>query len=114
VALLALYGASVELVTPLPPQQGQALLSTAWALTGVIGLLVGLVRDLPALRRAALALLAVTVAKVFLYDLASLTSLSRVASFIGLGLLLLAAAFAWQRVRPGPVRDMRRVPAALR
>jgi hypothetical protein len=37
-----------------------------------------------------------------------------VASFIALGLLLLAGAYAWQRVRPGPGRDLRRVPAALR
>ena len=48
----------------------------------------------------ALALLAVTATKVFLYDLASLTSLYRVGSLIGLGLLLLCGAFAWQKVRP--------------
>ena len=65
-ALLALYLASVELVTPFQPdgaytgfaiaelgirQQGQALLSALWALVGVAGLLAGLVRDLP-LRKA--------------------------------------------------------------
>jgi uncharacterized membrane protein len=42
----------------------------------------------------------VTVGKVFLYDLAALTSLYRVGSFIGLGLLLLVAAGLWQRMRP--------------
>jgi uncharacterized membrane protein len=36
---------------------------------------------------------------VFLYDLASLDEIYRVLSFIALGLLLLAAAFAYQRVR---------------
>jgi uncharacterized membrane protein len=77
-------------------------------------LLAGLVRDLPLLRQGALALLAVTVTKVFLYDLASLTSLYRVASFIALGLLLLAGAFAWQRIRPRPLPDLRSMPDALR
>ena len=33
--------------------------------------------------------------------MSSLDSLSRVGSLIGLGLLLLCGAFAWQRVRPG-------------
>ena len=45
-------------------------------------------------------LLGVTIAKVFLYDMASLESMARVGSLIGLGMLLLCGAFAWQRVRP--------------
>ena len=40
-----------------------------------------------------------TIGKVFLYDMASLDSLYRVGSLIGLGLLLLSGAFAWQQVR---------------
>ena len=47
-------------------------------------------------------LLSVTLAKVFLYDLSSLDSLYRVASFVALGALLLLGAFAWQRLRPPP------------
>jgi hypothetical protein len=113
-AVLVLYAASAEVVTALPPEQGQAALSALWAFTGVAVLLAGLVRDLPLLRQGALALLAVTVTKVFLYDLASLTSLYRVASFIALGLLLLAGAFAWQRIRPRPLPDLRSMPDALR
>ena len=83
-------------------QQGQALLSALWALAGVVALVAGLVRDRRALRLGALALLGVTAAKVFAFDLASLTSLYRVGSCIALGLLLLAGAFAWQRIRPRP------------
>jgi uncharacterized membrane protein len=114
--VLVLYLASVELVTPFPPgsEQAQPLLSALWALAGVGTLVAGLVRDRPALRQGALALLAVTVTKVFLYDLASLTSLYRVASFVALGLLLLAGAFAWQRIRPRTLPDLRSVPDALR
>jgi uncharacterized membrane protein len=128
-AVLLLYTASVELVTPFQPgpdavglalteidvrQQGQALLSALWALTGVAALVAGLVRDRPVLRHGALLLLGLTVGKAFLFDLAALTSLYRVASFIALGLLLLAGAFAWQRIRPRPLPDLRAVPGGLR
>jgi hypothetical protein len=111
---LALYAASVELVSVLPAQQGQVAMSALWALAGVVTLLVGLSRDVPVLRQGALALLAITVTKVFAYDLASLDSLARVASLIALGLLLLAGAFAWQRFRPRPLPDLRSMPEALR
>src|SRR5262249_38281677 len=124
-ALVALYAASAGLVTPFQPggetaglplaqlgirQQGQALLSALGARVGLAALVAGLVKDLRALRLAGLALLATAVGKVFLFDLASLTSVYRVASFIALGLLLLCGAFAWQRIRPRPVPDMRRMP----
>jgi uncharacterized membrane protein len=75
---------------------------------------VGLVRDLRPVRLAALGLVLVAVGKVFLFDLATLTSVYRVASFIALGVLLLAAAFVWQRIRPRAVPDMREVPHAIR
>jgi uncharacterized membrane protein len=75
---------------------------------------VGLVRDLRPLRLGGLALLATAVGKVFLFDLASLTSVYRVASFIVLGLLLLCGAFAWQRIRPRALPDLRGMPERLR
>jgi uncharacterized membrane protein len=110
-AIGALYLASALVVTPFGDggatdvvlgshQDGQLVLSVFWALLGIVGLLVGLRRDLRALRLGAFALLGVAVAKVFLLDLATLTSIYRVASFVGLGLLLLAGAFVWQRLRP--------------
>ena len=85
------------------------MLSIAWSLVGLAVLIVGLKRRLPMLCSAALVWLMVTVAKVFLYDLSTLTSLYRVASFIVLGLLLLAGAFAYQRLRPPPAPDMHAV-----
>ena len=126
-AVGALYLASVELITPFQPgleglaigelgvrEQGQALLSALWALTGFGVLVAGLLADRRELRQAALALLGVTVAKVFLYDLSALSSIYRVASFIVLGLLLLGGAFAWQRVRPRAIPDLRAMPEGLR
>ena len=128
-AVTLLYLASTALVTAFQPGEGvpdtglfdlgarelgQLLLSALWALTGVAALVVGLRRDDRALRLGSLALLLVTVGKVFLYDLAALTSLYRVGSFIGLGLLLLVAAGIWQRMRPRPLADLRDVPPAIR
>ena len=104
-ALVLLYLASIEVVTLAGGgQDGQTALSVLWAVAGVGALVGGLLADDRLLRRGALVLLAVTATKVFLYDLSSLTSLYRVGSLIGLGLLLLCGAFAWQKVRPEGVQ----------
>jgi hypothetical protein len=127
-AFALLYLASAALVTPFQPgterletllelgvrQQGQVLMSALWSVAGVVALVVGLSRDLRLLRAGALALLLTTVGKVYLFDLAVLTSVYRVVSFIALGLLLLAAAFLWQRMRPQPLDDLRVVPGGIR
>ncbi|MGH3627999.1 MAG: DUF2339 domain-containing protein, partial [Sciscionella sp.] len=120
-----LYLASAAIITTFQPaagghestlldlsirQEGQVLLSVCWALTGLIDLIVGLRQSRPLVRNVALGLLLLTVAKVFAYDLSTLTSLYRVISFIALGLLLLTAAFAYQRLRPPPAADMRSLP----
>ena len=81
-------------------QQGQALVSALWGLVGVAALIVGLSRDVRELRVGALILLLATAGKVFVFDLAALTSIYRVISFVALGLLLLAGSFAYQRLRP--------------
>jgi uncharacterized membrane protein len=83
-------------------QHSQLALSAFWAALGFAGLVAGLVRDRRPLRLAGLALLGLAVGKVFVVDLAALASLWRVASFLLLGLLLLAGAFAYQRMRKDP------------
>ena len=129
-AVTALYVLSALVVTPFQPgaagvvdgallelgvrQQGQAVLSGVWALAGTVALFIGLRRDIRGLRMGALALLLLTVGKVFLVDLATLESVYRVISFIALGLLLLGSAFVWQRLRPRPLEDLRDVPQTLR
>ena len=128
-SLAVLYLASVLIVTAFQPsaiengaavldltvrQQGQMLLSGLWGLAGVSALILGLRRDDRLLRLGALGVLLLTAAKVFLYDLSTLDSVYRIASFIALGLLLLAGAYAYQRLRPPPSPDLRTVPHALR
>ena len=98
--VVALHLASVGVVTAAGAgPRAQTLLSVLWGLAGVTALIVGLVRDVAPLRAGALTLLLAALGKVFLYDLATLTPIARVASFIALGLLLLSGAFAWQRIR---------------
>ncbi len=118
-----LYLASIAIITEFQPavsagielldlgvrQQGQVLLSGLWSVVGLTVLIVGLRRNLPVLRHTALGLLLLSAAKVFLYDLSTLTSVYRVTSFIVLGLLFLAGAFAYQRLRPPPLPDLRSV-----
>jgi uncharacterized membrane protein len=107
VASVALYLASIAVVTLSPAaldggavQQGQLQLSALWSITGVAGLIVGLRRGSRPMRLGAFGLLGLAAGKVFLYDLAALTSVYRVGSFLALGLLLLVAALAYQRMRP--------------
>jgi uncharacterized membrane protein len=80
-------------------QTAQVILSAFWASVGLVAIVVGLVRDIREVRYGGLVLLGLGVAKLFLYDLSELDQLYRVLSFIAVGLLLLAGAYAYQRVR---------------
>jgi uncharacterized membrane protein len=82
-------------------QIGQVLLSAFWALTGLGAVVYGLLSDVRRFRLGGLALLALAITKVYTYDLAELEELSRVLSFVALGLLLLVGAFAYQRIQVG-------------
>ncbi len=82
-----------------PGQTPQVLLSAFWSATGLAAVVYGLVRDDKRLRLGGLALLGLAAAKVIVYDLKELDEIYRVLSFVALGLLLLAGAFAYQRIR---------------
>ena len=71
--------------------------SALWMLYGAALMVAGFRRRVPFLRWLALALLAITVGKVFFFDLAVLERIYRILSFIGLGVLLLAISFAYQK-----------------
>lgn len=90
-------------------QTGQVLLSAFWTMTGLGAIVYGLLRDAQRLRLGGLALLALAIAKVYTYDLAELDEISRVLSFIALGLLLLVGAFAYQRIQIGVSSDAEEV-----
>jgi uncharacterized membrane protein len=66
------------------------------------------------LRLAALGLLGLTTVKAFLFDLATLDAGYRIGSFIAVGILLLLGSFAYARLRPEALADLREVPDGLR
>jgi len=71
---------------------------SAWLmLFGAILLAVGFWRRSAFLRWQGLVLLAFSVAKVFLFDMSELSQGYRILSFLGLGALLLAVSFVYQR-----------------
>ena len=104
-AVGAIYAPSVVIVDLTsggelaPGQTPQVLLSAFWSATGLAAVVYGLVRDDKRLRLGGLALLGLAAAKVIAYDLKELDEIYRVLSFVALGLLLLAGAFAYQRIR---------------
>lgn len=71
--------------------------SAAWIVLGVALLVIGARSGNRLIRLGALALLALAVCKVFLYDAAELTGLLRVVSFLGLGVCLLALSSFYTR-----------------
>jgi uncharacterized membrane protein len=78
--------------------------SAVWLAFGVVLLLVGiLLRSQPA-RLASAAVVILTVAKVFLVDMAGLTGVYRALSFIGLGLVLVGIGWLYQRLLFPPAR----------
>jgi uncharacterized membrane protein len=82
----------------------------AYALT-LLGL--GIAYGQSLLRYASLAVLVITAAKVFLFDMAGLTGLFRVASFLGLGLSLVGIGYLYQRFvfhDPGAKRTAQPAP----
>jgi len=79
---------------------GQSWLSAFWTAAGLGAVVWGMVRRSPQARLGGLALLAVAIVKVWTYDLSELEELARALSFVALGLLLLAGAFAYQRFKP--------------
>jgi uncharacterized membrane protein len=75
----------------------QLSLSLVWAVYGGAMLAFGHVRQNKLLRLMALALLAATTFKVFLFDLSELDQVYRIVSFIVLGLVLLGVSFLYQQ-----------------
>jgi uncharacterized membrane protein len=72
-------------------------LTALWALYALVLIIIGMVKRWRAVRLWALGLLFVPIAKVFVYDVWALETLYRIIAFVGLGLLLLAGAYLYQR-----------------
>lgn len=74
-------------------------MSGFWAIAALAAIVYGLFNSVKEIRYAGLALLAVAVGKIVLFDLTSLDAAYRTGSFIAVGAMLLLAAFAYQNVK---------------
>lgn len=77
----------------------QLSLSGAWLVFSIVLMGVGIWRRSRGLRVGSIVLFGVTILKIFIYDLSFLDTLYRIFSFIGLGVILLAVSYAYQRLK---------------
>jgi hypothetical protein len=75
------------------------MLTVAWSIEGVALLVAGFVTAERVMRFSGLGFFLFCILKLFLYDLSSLQGLPRIASFIVLGVLLMAASWLYTRYR---------------
>jgi uncharacterized membrane protein len=79
-------------------ERGHSAVSAFWGLIGLVVLYAGLKRGVTWLRVVGFGLFGLALAKLFLYDLAFLSSITRALSFLAVGALLLVAGFFVQRL----------------
>ncbi len=72
--------------------------SAVWLVMGLTLLLAGIFFGRVSLRYASLPIIVLTIAKVFLFDMANLTGILRALSFIGLGLVLVGIGYLYQKI----------------
>jgi Predicted membrane protein (DUF2339) len=71
--------------------------SIAWALFALLLLIVGIRKRTAATRYAGLAMLSVTIVKLFFHDLSQLDQLYRIGAFIAVAVIAILASFLYQR-----------------
>ena len=77
----------------------QLSLSGVWLLYSAVLMTAGIWRKLKGLRLISIVIFGITILKIFIYDHSSLETLYRIFSFIGLGVILLAVSYAYQRYK---------------
>jgi uncharacterized membrane protein len=85
--------------------------SAVWLILSVLLLIAGFLLRSQPVRLAFAAVVVLTIAKVFLVDMAGLTGIFRALSFIGLGAVLVGIGWLYQRLL-FPARDIAPMPAA--
>lgn len=79
------------------PQARFAAISVLWTLFSVILMLVGFRQNNAAIRKVSFGLFLVVVLKVFLFDMANISTPYRIISFIVLGLVLMGTSYLYYR-----------------
>jgi uncharacterized membrane protein len=94
----SLGGAGIETAF----QLGHTAVSSLWGLVGLGLLYAGLKRSRRDLQVGGFVLFGLSLVKLFVYDLAFLSSVARAFSFLAVGALILVAGFFYQRLAGGP------------
>lgn len=79
-------------------QHAHTVVSAFWGLLGLAALYLGLKRHSARVRQAGFVIFAVSLTKIFLYDLSELSSITRAFSFLAVGAVLLLGGFLYQRL----------------
>ena len=79
--------------------------SIAWAMFALILLAIGVARKLPGARYPSMALLGVTILKLFFHDLVHLDALYRIGAFLGVAVISILASVLYQKLFAGQVAD---------
>jgi len=95
--ILALFQAAFGGSVDTNFHRGHTAVSAFWGLIGLALLYVGLTRY-RALRVAGFVMFAVSLLKIFIFDLPSLSSITRALSFLAVGAVLLLGGFFYQRL----------------
>jgi len=77
----------------------QLAISGLWGLYSIILVSIGIIRRFRSIRIMAILLFAVTILKVFLFDLQQMEKIYRIVASIGLGVLLLVVSMMYQKYR---------------
>lgn len=85
--------------------------SLAWGTYGAVLIVIGMWRSLPSIRWIGIAVIGVTVLKVFFVDLSTLGGIYRVIGFLVLGVLLVMVSYLYQRTRATTGSPTRNMPA---
>jgi uncharacterized membrane protein len=75
----------------------QVSMSMLWALLAFAGIVFGFWREVVTVRWAALGLLGITLVKILVIDMAEVSAIWRILSFLAVGALLLAVSFVYHR-----------------
>jgi hypothetical protein len=79
-------------------QRGHTAVSALWGVIGLTLLVAGLKRSARHLQFGGFALFGVALAKLFLYDLGHLSSITRALSFLAVGAVMIVGGFFYQRL----------------
>jgi uncharacterized membrane protein len=78
-------------------------LSILWGTYALFLIIFGLLKNLKYIRMIAIALFGITLLKLFVYDMADMSTIAKTVVMIILGVLLLTASFLYNKYkRPGP------------